>query len=42
MSKNTKNGHHTKAVLFVMNFIENDYTPMTSFGKCKLKLNCKM
>ena len=36
------NGHHTKAVLFVMNFIENDYTPMTSFGKCKLKLNCKM
>jgi hypothetical protein len=42
VSKNTKNACHTKAVLFVMNFKENDYTPMTSFGKCKLKLNCKM
>ena len=37
---NTKNGHHTKAVLFAMNFLENDYTPMISFGKFKLK--CKM
>ena len=42
MSKNTKNGCHTKGVLFALNFIENDYTPMASFGKCKLKLNCKM
>ena len=42
MSKNIKNGHHTKAVLFAMNCLENDYTPVTSFGKCKLKLNCKM
>ena len=40
MSKNIKNGHHTKAVLFAMNCLENDYTPVTSFGKCKLKLNC--
>jgi len=42
VSKITKNGHQTKAILFVMNFLENDYTSMTSFGKCKLKLNCKM
>jgi hypothetical protein len=39
VSKNIKNEHHTKAVLFAMNCLENDYTPVTSFGKCKLKLN---
>ena len=39
MSKNIKNEHHTKAVLCAMNCLENDYTPMISFGKCKLKLN---
>ena len=33
---NTENRHHTKAVLFAMNCLENDYTPVTSFGKCKL------
>jgi hypothetical protein len=37
---NIKNGHHNKAVVFAMNCLENDYTPVTSFGKCKLKLNC--
>jgi hypothetical protein len=42
VSKNIKNGHHTKAVLFAMNYLENDYTPVTSFSKCKLKLKRKM
>jgi hypothetical protein len=32
VSKNIQNGHHTKAVLFAMNCLENDYTPVTSFG----------
>jgi hypothetical protein len=39
VSKSTKKGYQTNAVLFVVNFLENDYTSMTSFGKCKLKLN---
>jgi hypothetical protein len=42
VNKNTQNGHKAKAVLFAMNFIENVYASMTSFGKCKLKLKYKM
>jgi hypothetical protein len=42
VSKNINYGHHTKAVLFDMNCLENDYIPVTSFGKSKLKLNCEM
>ena len=41
-NKQHKNGHQAKAVLFVVIFLENDFTPMASFVECKLKLNCKI
>jgi hypothetical protein len=38
VNTNTQNEHKTEAVLFALNFIENDYTSMASFGMCKFSI----